>query len=222
MFSWAVEEEFCPAETVLRLKQVRPLARGRSAAAETSPIRPVEMLMVEAVKPHVSETVWAMIQVQLLTGMRPGEVCVVRGCDIDRSKPVWVFRPEQHKTEHFGHQRLVLIGPKAQRIMAPFIDSEPPDGYVFCPKKVNGRNNARRGARYLRTSYTRAVTRACTAAGIDRWTPNQLRHTAATLFRQAGGLEAAQPILGHTDSRTTEIYAETDIHAAEAVIAEIG
>ena len=44
----------------------------------------------------------AMVEVQLLTGMRPGEVCQLRPCDIDTAGPVWVFRPRQHKTRHRG------------------------------------------------------------------------------------------------------------------------
>jgi integrase len=50
----------------------------------------------------------------------------------------------------------------------------------------------------------------------------QLRHTAATAIRARYGLEAAQAVLGHAKPDTTLIYAEKDLAAARAVMAEIG
>lgn len=39
-----------------------------------------------------------MVQMQLLTAARPGEVCIMRPCDIDRSGRIWVYKPKDHKT----------------------------------------------------------------------------------------------------------------------------
>ncbi len=45
-----------------------------------------------------------------------------------------------------------------------------------------------------------------------RWTPHQLRHTAATEFRQRFGLETAALILGHSSPTITDaVYAERDL-----------
>jgi hypothetical protein len=54
------------------LGQVSGLKRGRTDAAGSSPIRPVEDERVDAHQPHVSRQVWAMIELQRATGMRPG------------------------------------------------------------------------------------------------------------------------------------------------------
>ena len=43
---------------------------------------------VEAIQPFVARQVWAMVQLQRLTGMRPGEVCRMRMCDLDISGAV--------------------------------------------------------------------------------------------------------------------------------------
>lgn len=51
------------------------------------------------------------------------------------------------------------------------------------------------------------------------WSPNQLRHTAATEIRAAFGLKAAQVVLGHSNAITTEIYAEADL---AKVIRQVG
>jgi integrase len=54
------------------------------------------------------------------------------------------------------------------------------------------------------------------------WSPNQLRHSRATAIREQFGIEAAQTVLGHSDPRVTEIYAERDFGMAQRIMREIG
>ena len=75
-FKWGVEEEMV-STSVYPLKAVAGLRRGRSDARETAPVKPVPEALIGAVRPFVSRQVWAMIEIQSLTGMRPGEVCIV-------------------------------------------------------------------------------------------------------------------------------------------------
>jgi integrase len=106
--------------------------------------------------------------------------------------------------------------------------------------------------RYNRRAYRQAVVRACdkandtalreqakglAAAGktpaeieaaqegerlVPRWSPLQLRHTAATQIRAKYGVEAAKVILGHTRVETSQIYAERDMGKAQEIAREIG
>ena len=69
---------------------------------------------IDAVREHVNRFVWGMIQLQLATGMRPGEVRLMHLRDIEMSGEVWEYRPQEHKTKHHGRQRLIFIGPKGQ------------------------------------------------------------------------------------------------------------
>ncbi|MFO0857078.1 MAG: site-specific integrase [Phycisphaerales bacterium] len=55
-----------------------------------------------------------------------------------------------------------------------------------------------------------------------RWSPNQLRHAAATQIRRAFGLDHAAAVLGHSELTTTQIYAERSRHTAEAVALALG
>ena len=55
-----------------------------------------------------------------------------------------------------------------------------------------------------------------------RWSPNQLRHTAATEIRREFGLEGAQVALGHASADVTQIYAERDHELARQVAAKLG
>ena len=114
MFKWAVAEEVVPPSIYEGLRAVSGLRFGRSGARDNPPVQPVAEDLIEPVKQHVSRPVAAMIEMQLLTGARPGEIVIMRPCDIDRSEGVWVYRPTEHKTEHHGYERTIYIGPKAQ------------------------------------------------------------------------------------------------------------
>ena len=75
---------------------------------------------------------------------------------------------------------------------------------------------------YDKHSYRRVIVRACKKAGIESWTPYQLRHSAATIIRKKYGIEAARVVLGHKNLSTTEIYAEADRESAIEAMKEIG
>jgi integrase len=100
LFKWAVENELVPPGVHQALKAVRGLQKGRSGARETKPVKPVPEPDVEAIRPFVARQVWTMVQLQRMSGMRPGEVCRMRTCDLDTSGTVWVYRPAGHKTAH--------------------------------------------------------------------------------------------------------------------------
>lgn len=61
------------------------------------------------------------------------EVRLMRMRDIDMSGEVWEYRPQEHKTEHHGRQRLIFIGPKGQDIVRQFLVADP-ERYLFSPK----------------------------------------------------------------------------------------
>ncbi len=135
VFRWAASEELIPAGVYQGLSTVTGLQAGRTDARETEPVVPVPMEHVLATLPHLRPAVAAMVEVQLFTGMRPGEVCQLRPCDIDRSGSVWLYRPTQFKSKHKGKSRVVAIGPKAQALLAKFAPPEPTD-YYFSPRRV--------------------------------------------------------------------------------------
>lgn len=246
MFKWAVSEELV-AETVYNaLATVPGLQKGRSKARETKPVLPVTDAQVDGAMPFLSSVAQAMVQVQRLTGARPGEVCSMRPWDIDQTGGVWIYRPASHKTQHRGKLRAIAIGPKAQEMLRPFLDGRNPEVCVFSPQEAIAEIRAVRrtnrkskvqpsqvcrkkrkpkrkpGTGYTVSSYLHAIKRACKRAGIEPWHPNQLRHSHATEVRKRFGLEAAQVALGHSQAQVTEVYAERDLTLAAKVAAEIG
>lgn len=142
---WAASEELVPAGVYHGLTTVSGLQLGRTDARETDPVLPVPEADVRATLPFLPPTVAAMVRVQLLTGMRPGEVCRLRPCDLDANGTVWVFRPPQHKTRHRGKERAVAIGPKAQQVLAAFVPADPTD-YYFSPRRAVADGHSRRTA----------------------------------------------------------------------------
>jgi integrase len=120
MFKWACENELVLPTVYHGLVCVGGLRYGRSEAPETDPVKPVPDELVDATLKHVPPAIGAMIQLQRLTGMRPGEVTIMRACDIDTSGPLWIYTPQSHKTEHHGRNRQIFLGPQAQEIVARF------------------------------------------------------------------------------------------------------
>jgi integrase len=98
MFRWAVENELVPPSVLHGLQAVRGLQKGRRGARETELVKPVPLAYIEAVLPYLLPEVAAMVQLQLHTGMRPGEVVMIRAIDIDTAGKVWFYHPGTHKT----------------------------------------------------------------------------------------------------------------------------
>lgn len=131
MYRWGVENELVAPSVYHGLQAVAGLKMGRTLAPEGDPVKPVPLPLIEAALVHVSRQVGTMIRLQLLTGMRPGEVLIMRTCDIDRSDTVWVYRPSHHKTEHHHHTRTVFLGPQAKELIKPFINELCPGAFLF-------------------------------------------------------------------------------------------
>ncbi|MCF7954224.1 MAG: tyrosine-type recombinase/integrase [Phycisphaerae bacterium] len=152
-FKWGVANEMISAEIFHALQTVPGLKRGRTAAPESKPVKPVPMELVEATLKHANRYVAAMIRLQLYTGMRPAEVTIMRRCDIDQSGNIWKYIPYTHKTEHHGRERVIFLGPQAQKTLIPFLNVEP-EAYLFSPRKAKEEMYAQRRANATTKRYT--------------------------------------------------------------------
>ncbi len=240
-FRWGVSHQLVP-ETVYRaLTTVTGLQAGRSAAKETEPRQPVPDAHVAAVEPFVNRQVWALIQLQLLTAARGGEVIMLRAVDFDTAGKSWTAKLSDHKKAYLGKQRTVYFGPRAQAIVRGFMADRPVDAYLFSPRDAERERHARATSRrrpgqqvmqrmsrrtlgdhYTSASYRRCIERACVRAGVPMWTPHRLRHSAGTFIRQEFGIEAAQVMLGHASVDVTQVYAEVNHARALEVASKIG
>jgi len=145
VFKWAVENELVTPTVLEGLRAVAPLRKGKTKAPERPPVATVADKWIEPVLPHVSAQVKAMIQLQRLTGMRAGEVVLLRPCDVDRTGEVWVYSPPKHKGASRGATRRIFIGPKAQANLLPFLERKAEE-YCFSPREAEATRNAERRA----------------------------------------------------------------------------
>ncbi|HEV3083445.1 MAG TPA: site-specific integrase [Gemmataceae bacterium] len=235
MFKWGVENELVHPSIYHGLQAVTGLKKGRSEARETKPIRPVADEHVDAVLPFLNPAQRAMVQLQRFTGMRPGEVCIMRPCDLDRSNPrTWIYRPESHKTEHHDIERVVFLGPRAQEIVKPFLFRDP-GVYCFSPREMMERHwlelRSRRktkvqpsqlcrkrrrpkrlpGEHYTVGSYEHAISQACTKANRK---PKEGNNDTRNLPAIIPHWHPNQ--LRHT--KATEIRREAGLDAARVVL----
>lgn len=240
IFRWGVENEMVNTVTYQALCAVKGLRKGKTTAREGRKVKAAPPEHIEKVKPLVGRIVAAMVELQVLSGMRPAEVCIMRPLDLDRTGAIWVYRPSKYKTEHIedGTPREVFLGPKAQEVLKPFLLRDQA-AYCFSPLEAEqARHQAcpthrhqpnrepaterKIGACYTSCSYRRCIERACDTAGIPRWTPNRLRHSTATALQSKFGPEVARIILGHTSVDTTMIYVDEDREKARRVMGEVG
>jgi site-specific recombinase XerD len=105
-----------------------------------------------------------------------------------RKSSCWLYTPHRHKTEHHDQERLILIGPRAQEVLRPFLGVKL-DAYCFSAAESERQRNAKRRQErkspmtpsqakrkpkqkreraprehYTTCTYRRAIKRACNKA----------------------------------------------------------
>lgn len=249
-FRWAVSYQLIPVDVHIRLATLEHLKKGRSKATEgPGKTQAIPMEHIEVAIPYLPEAVAGMVMLQLLAGMRPGEVLQVRAGDITKDGPVvevdgvpirlWKYKPICFKGDHLEDtsvQETVMLGARCQAILAPLLElASGPEAFLFPSDRyrsrqaakfkeiMGGKVAARPTKPYTIEGYRLACIRACKAAGVPRWTPKRLRHTRATelrrLFKDA---DAAQAVLRHRHISTTERYAHLQLERAAEVMARVG
>lgn len=192
MFRWGASQEMLPATAAAALATVEPLRRGRTRAAEARRVPPVREEMLRATLPHLATPVRAMVELQLLTGARPGEIVGLRAGDLTREprSGLLVARLREHKTAHLEKSRAVYFGPDAERVVRPFLAERSPGEPLFSPAEAEAERRERMSERrrtplscgnrpgtnrraeparaagdaYTTDSYRRAIEYACARA----------------------------------------------------------
>lgn len=231
-------------EGIRKNRRVKGLREPRKVSA-------VEDERVDAVLPLVSPQVAAIIELMRFTGARCGEIVQMRPCDVDRSRKPWVYTPRTHKNAHHDHDRLIRLGPQARAVLTPWL-LRSADAPCFSPREAEeARRAAAHAARktplnvgnrpgysarqredrepqrepgeeFTTDTVRRAIHRACKKAGIKSWSPHQIRHAAATRYKQGAGWEETRLVLGHRTVDITNDYVERDDALADAAVERLG
>jgi integrase len=201
VWRWADSHGLVPHGNWGNLRTLKALAPNSRLARHTAPVEAATWHELRLVLRRVEPVPQAMLLLQWWAGMRSGEVRLMRPCEIDRTGPVWIYRPSEHKNAWRGQERAIPLGPKCQAVLGRFVRHAADTAYLFPPG---------RGARtdhYTPFTYAQVVRRAAEAAGVPGFHPYRLRHAARLRITRERGLDAARAILGHKSLGTTNEYA---------------
>jgi len=196
---WCADLEHIPISIDAALRLVRPLQPFRSTARESAPPSPPPLSAISKLLPFLPAQARHVLHLSTLTGARPSELLELTNAEVHLdSRPR--LTPLQHKCAHHGQHRVIPLNSTAvaliERIHRPLC----PGDFLF-PSPRNRRGH------YTIEGFRASIARACTRAGLPIFTPYAVRHAVARHVRTAHGLDAAQALLGHSNSSTTEIYA---------------
>jgi integrase len=186
MFRWAVGEEIVGPELYQRLQAVEGLRAGQTKAHDWAPVMPALMADVEKALLHMPSVVQAILQVQLHSAARAGELVKLRVCDLDKTNPdAWVYQPNTHKGTWKGKIRVIYFGKKAQEILAPFLlKAGNPEAFVFSPARSEAERNAERSENRVTQKWESHMERnEQKRIGKGRKRPPGERYTTATYRR---------------------------------------
>jgi len=216
MFKWGVAEGHVSADVAYGLSCIEPLKAGRGDARESVKRRPVSWCHVRHTIKHLKrEPLKDMVRMQWLTGARSGNVCRMRWSDLHETKDGTVWMPSSHKNSWRGQQLTIMLGPKAEKILARYDRSKE---FVFY---------SRHKKPYKQKSYRMAIASAVkdalmAGAPVAHWSPHQIRHSRATRIRSVYGIEAAQLYLGLASIDVAQIYAHESLKKVSAIAKRIG
>jgi integrase len=246
-FRWGVSESIVPVAVYQALKAVEGLKAGKEPKVVDLPQREgVSDSVVEKTLPHLPPMLADVVRLQRLLGCRPSEILSVRAGMVIKSTDVWEIPLVQHKNASKGKSRVLYCGPKAQAILAKYIDGCGDNELLFSPKRSEylrrtakrktslscgnrpGKSNTpRKTRRTLRDSYSpgayaNAVRRACLKAGVERWSPYRLRHAKAAELQEQSDIESVKVTLGHSQIKMSEHYAKQDRKRAREAARKFG
>jgi integrase/recombinase XerD len=137
----------------------------------------------------------ALIMLTYSAGLRVGEVVRLRPGDLDRERGMVRVRRSKGAKD-----RCTLLSTRALEAVRIYQDAFPCDKWLFPGPDPN--------SHYTSRSVQKIVQRTAAQAGIKkRVTVHTLRHSFATHLLEGGtDLRYIQELLGHTSSRTTQIY----------------
>ena len=136
-----------------------------------------------------------MLAIIYACGLRRSELLNLKPADIDRQRKLIIIRQSKGSKD-----RIVPVSDRMIMMIDDYLSRYRPERYVF--------EGQARGEQYSATSLQKVLKEACRKAGISKpVTLHWLRHSYATHLLESGtDLRFIQELLGHSSSRTTEIY----------------
>ena len=199
-YDWLVEEGYRPNNPV------RQTRRPRRRPSEVRRLSGEEVTRLLGT--CNSERERRAIYLLLFAGLRSAELRGLRGRHLERDDWIWVSSDIAKGSKERWIPVTEDLAPIVERLRRRL----EPDDYVLPAQRWRdpGFNSAKVDKRKHPSSaqaLQRLVARVGARAGIPgRVYPHLLRHAFAEQITRHTGLREAQALMGHADSRTTEIY----------------
>ena len=227
-------------EQLAALKLLVPLSLYTAEGdPERDPVGPVYRDDIEATIEHLPEAAADLVRVMRGCGARGGELVRMPADELQQVEPdVWAWLPRAHKTSKkrsknaMKRPRAIMFGPPEIEIIAKRIgpykirreralgsqimrvvpDELPEHNRVFCKPEYDVQNAKHSGRPWNMWSFRSAILRACDKAGVERWSPHQMRHAACSeLYNSGIPIADVMAMVGHTSISTTENYISPDL-----------
>lgn len=147
-----------------------------------------------------------MLSLIYSAGLRRSELLHLKPIDIDTKRMVIMIRQAKGKKD-----RLVPLSPKVLAMLRDYYRAYRPAVWLFEGMKA--------GEPYDERSLSEVLKQALKRAGIQKpVTLHWLRHSFATHLLEAGtDIRYIQELLGHSSTRTTEIYTHVSTHNIQQI-----
>lgn len=151
----------------------------------------------------------AMLTTMYAAGLRMGELLNLKPRDIDsETMSIWVRQGKGVK------DRCTMLSPVLLKLLRQYFQEYRPNTYLFEGPK---------GRQYSASSVRKVLQRAVRLAGIQKVVkPHTLRHSFAThLLENGTNLRYIQTLLGHSSSKTTEIYTHVSTTSLKEIVSPL-
>jgi integrase len=201
MFKWAKQpgRKFTAINPFADLAAPGGVRPPRARFLSTAEIRQVWRALDEPERFKVSRDAATALRLILVTAARPGMAARMVGGELrdltgpSEHGPHWSLSAERMKA---GSPFITPLTGLALELLQPYLQSDP-GARLF---KLGGRQQ-----------LNEAAKRIVVGLGMQRWTPHDLRRTAATILDKSGySLEQIGAILAHTRKGVTAVYARWD------------
>lgn len=201
-------EGLIPSNPATAVKPLKPSQREMATFTE-------EQLRTYLTHQDTEGTYGAMLALMALSGMRLGEACALRWCDVEfvdgggtRLHLRHAFSRGELSTTKGKKERTVPVGPQAGQLLRErrlAVGGDDSD-FVFAQPD---------GTHLNRNHIKHAHTRGCRAAGRPIRI-HDLRHTYGTIMALRGvPMPTLQKLMGHTEINTTMRYLHTNLTSME-------
>ncbi len=194
-FGWCTAEDYIAKNPTLNVKAIKKEKRVKKPFSELE----LERLR----KAAKSKRDLAILETLYSTGCRVSELCGMNRNDINGDE-VLVFGKG-------GKERICYLNAKAILAISEYLaERKDNEKAVFVAEK-------KPNERLTQSRVEDIVSEIGRAAGVENCHPHRFRRTAATVALNRGmPIEQVQKMLGHTDIKTTTIYAQSDRESVKA------